>query len=48
MTPYVLAKVMELTEGKSLTANTALVYNNARVGADIALHLAQLTQPRTS
>ena len=35
-TPYLLKKIVEKTEGKSLKANLALVYNNARVGALIA------------
>jgi len=36
-TPFLLAKIVELTEGKSLEANIALVYNNAKVGAEIAV-----------
>lgn len=36
VTPFLLGKVKELTEGKSLEANIALVMNNARVGAQIA------------
>ena len=35
-TPFLLAKIVELTEGKSLEANIALVYNNAKIGAQIA------------
>ncbi|MHA6250817.1 pseudouridine-5'-phosphate glycosidase [Oceanobacillus sp. CAU 1775] len=38
-TPFLLAKVKELTEGKSLEANIALVKNNAKVGAQIAVAL---------
>lgn len=37
VTPFMLAKVKELTEGKSLDANIALVKNNAVVGAQIAV-----------
>lgn len=37
VTPYLLAKIVELTEGKSLEANIQLVYNNAKVGAQIAV-----------
>lgn len=40
VTPFLLGKVKELTEGKSLTANIALIKNNARVGAQIACSLA--------
>ncbi|MFC7687258.1 pseudouridine-5'-phosphate glycosidase [Ureibacillus sp. GCM10028918] len=41
VTPFLLGKVKELTEGKSLEANIALVKNNARVGAAIAVALNQ-------
>lgn len=39
VTPFLLGKVKELTEGKSLEANIALVKNNAKVGAAIAVAL---------
>ena len=39
VTPFLLGKVKELTEGKSLEANIALVKNNARIGAGIAVSL---------
>lgn len=35
-TPYLLAKIKDLTEGKSLSANIQLVYNNVRLAASIA------------
>lgn len=35
-TPFLLAKVAEITEGKSLAANIKLVFNNAAVGTKIA------------
>jgi len=44
VTPYLLAKIVEKTEGKSLKANLALVYNNALVGALIATEYAKLNQ----
>ncbi|HTW20163.1 MAG TPA: pseudouridine-5'-phosphate glycosidase [Mycobacteriales bacterium] len=34
-TPYLLGRIVELTRGASLTANIALVNNNARLGAEI-------------
>lgn len=40
VTPYVLARVAELTEGESRSANTALLINNARTAAKIARSLA--------
>jgi len=39
LTPYLLNKIKELTGGKSLKANVALVKNNARVAAKIAYEL---------
>ena len=36
LTPWLLAKLDELTAGKSVGANIALLKNNARVGAEIA------------
>lgn len=36
ITPFVLARVVELTEGKSMVANRALLENNARLAAEIA------------
>lgn len=39
VTPFLLGRIFELTEGASLTANIALVRNNARLAAEIAKHL---------
>jgi pseudouridine-5'-phosphate glycosidase len=39
-TPFLLKRIFELTEGKSLVSNIALVENNAGVAADIAVALA--------
>lgn len=36
-TPFLLARIVELTEGRSLDSNIQLVYNNAKLGAEIAL-----------
>lgn len=41
-TPFLLAKVKELTGGDSLESNIQLVYNNAKVGALLAVALSQL------
>ena len=38
ITPYLLSKVNELTEGKSLNANIKLIQNNANLASKIALH----------
>jgi pseudouridine-5'-phosphate glycosidase len=40
LTPYLLARVVELTGGRSLTANVALVRNNAALAARTAVALA--------
>lgn len=40
VTPFLLQRIFELTEGRSLTSNIALVLNNARLGAAIASELA--------
>lgn len=43
-TPYLLGRIVELTDGASLEANIALVRENARVGAAIAVAYAGLVQ----
>ncbi|HTJ57693.1 MAG TPA: pseudouridine-5'-phosphate glycosidase [Devosiaceae bacterium] len=45
LTPFLLQRIFELTGGKSLTANIALVENNARVAAQVAVQLAALSTP---
>lgn len=44
VTPFLLAKIVEKTQGKSLLANIQLVYNNARVGAKLAVAYHHLNQ----
>jgi len=41
VTPYLLQRIYEQTEGRSLTANIALVRNNARLAAGIAIALTK-------
>ncbi len=43
VTPYLLQRIFELTDGQSLTANIALVRKNARLGAEIATQLGNVT-----
>ena len=43
ITPYLLSKVNELTEGKSLDANIKLIQNNAALAAKIATHYIKIT-----
>ena len=41
-TPFLLAKVKDLTDGASLDSNIQLVYNNAALGAQVAVELCKL------
>ena len=41
-TPYLLKTIVEKTKGKSLEANLALVYNNAKIGAKLAVSYQKL------
>ena len=41
-TPFLLARVAELTGGNSLASNIRLVYNNAKVAAQTAVHYCNL------
>uniref|UniRef100_A0A3P9J3P0 Zgc:136858 n=1 Tax=Oryzias latipes TaxID=8090 RepID=A0A3P9J3P0_ORYLA len=43
VTPFILQKVNELTQGKSLQANMSLIHNNAKVGSQIACALSKQT-----
>ena len=38
ITPYLLSKINEITQGKSLNANIKLIQNNAALAAKIAIH----------
>ncbi|MBT4999627.1 MAG: pseudouridine-5'-phosphate glycosidase [Tateyamaria sp.] len=40
VTPYLLQRIYELTEGRSLSANIGLVRNNAKLAAKIAIKLS--------
>ena len=41
-TPFLLAKIKDITGGSSLDANIQLVYNNARLAAETACELCRL------
>ena len=43
-TPFLLGRIVEITGGASLTANIALVKNNAHLGAQVAAAYAALTR----
>jgi pseudouridine-5'-phosphate glycosidase len=42
LTPWLLSRLEQLTEGRSVQANVALIVNNARLGAEIAVALSRL------
>jgi pseudouridine-5'-phosphate glycosidase len=42
ITPFLLARIKDVTGGESLKSNIELVYNNAQLAAKIARHLAEL------
>ncbi len=42
VTPFLLARIFELTDGRSLRANVALLLNNARLGAAIAREISEI------
>jgi pseudouridylate synthase len=42
LTPFLLGRLVEMTGGRSLQANIALVVNNAALAADLAVELARL------
>jgi pseudouridine-5'-phosphate glycosidase len=43
-TPFLLARVSELTGGDSLASNIQLVLNNARLGSAIAINYCNIQQ----
>lgn len=44
ITPYLLDRIQTVTKGQSLEANIALVYNNAKLGAQVAKAYAELNK----
>ena len=45
ITPFLLARIKALSQGRSLQTNQALVLNNARVGAELAVALQGIRPP---
>ncbi len=43
-TPFLLSKIVEKTDGRSLETNIELVYNNAKIGAQLAVNYNQIAQ----
>jgi pseudouridine-5'-phosphate glycosidase len=46
LTPWLLARIATITEGRSVRANTALIANNARVGGQLAVSLVAHSRGR--
>jgi pseudouridine-5'-phosphate glycosidase len=44
VTPFLLQRIFDLTQGRSLAANIALVRNNARLAAQIAIAMANFAE----
>jgi len=44
VTPFLLEKVSKLTKGDSMKANLALLENNSRIAAQVAIAYSNLTQ----
>jgi pseudouridine-5'-phosphate glycosidase len=44
-TPFLLGRMSEITKGESLTANLALLRNNAKVAAQVAVAMAAMKKP---
>ncbi len=41
LTPWLLARIAEITAGASVRANTALIVNDARIGGELAVRLTE-------
>ena len=48
VTPFLLDRILALTEGRSLASNIELVLNNARLGAAIALEIVRQRKQRSA
>ena len=46
LTPWLLARIATITDGRSVRANTALIVNNARVAGRLAVSLVARTAGR--
>ena len=48
ITPFLLARIAELTGGESLAANIALILNNVKVGSGIAVEMARMKRAQSA
>ncbi len=46
VTPFILARLAELSDGRTLRTNIGLIVNNARMAARVAVALAAIHPPR--
>ena len=42
ITPFLLSRIKDMTEGVSFASNLELAYNNARLASDVAVELTKL------
>ena len=42
ITPFLLARIKDMTEGVSFASNLQLAYNNARLASEVAVELSKL------
>lgn len=47
-TPFILSRIKDLTDGRSIPANRALIQRNVKVAAQVAVELARFLQPEAS
>uniref|UniRef100_A0A1I7Y517 Pseudouridine-5'-phosphate glycosidase n=1 Tax=Steinernema glaseri TaxID=37863 RepID=A0A1I7Y517_9BILA len=47
VTPYILQRVNDITKGRSMKSNIALLENNARIGAKLSVLLAGRSEPES-
>ncbi len=45
ITPYILSRIEQMSKGKSLESNIALVLNNAKIASEIATEVSRLRSP---
>ena len=48
ITPFLLAQMAERSAGKTLAANVALLENNARIAAEVAVEISKLDAPKNN
>lgn len=47
-TPFILSRIKDLTDGRSIPANRALIQANVKIAAQVAVELARFSRPDVS